>query len=420
MINRLKDWDETLKVFDADGKKLPEDEINEYSTIEWDDVITAAFSHSKECHDTIDPNKSLYDFFVERTQSMFKDQPTAIAEQKRTKLLQMAQGWGAYVGSPVSRQSLKFFWLEECLEGENPFVAGAYGKILEAVAETAKSHADVRLGCEVVEIRSKPVRRGTDIQSQPSIKLADGSSLEFDEIVLTTPLGWLKENKTAFEPELPPKLSMAIDSISYGHLDKVYITFSSAWWSAAASRSHGSPGWEESPAFTFWLQPKYASSTNPEQWLQECVDLSKLPSDTAHPTLLFYIQGPQSKYISELVSSASSDEDQDAKLIDFFLPYISKLPNYDVHNRECRPKAVLATCWASDKFAGHGSYSNFQVGLEDGDKHIETMRFGMPDRGIWLAGEHTAPFIALGTTTGAYWSGEAVAKRIIETRKDQQ
>lgn len=31
---------------------------------------------------------------------------------------------------------------------------------------------------------------------------------------------------------------------------------------------------------------------------------------------------------------------------------------------------------------------------------------------MWLAGEHTAPFIALGTTTGAYWSGEGVARRI--------
>lgn len=34
------------------------------------------------------------------------------------------------------------------------------------------------------------------------------------------------------------------------------------------------------------------------------------------------------------------------------------------------------------------------------------------DRGVWFAGEHTAPFVALGTTTGAVWSGESVAGRI--------
>jgi hypothetical protein len=42
------------------------------------------------------------------------------------------------------------------------------------------------------------------------------------------------------------------------------------------------------------------------------------------------------------------------------------------------------------------------------------MREGMPERGIWIAGEHTAPFVALGTATGAYWSGEKVALRILE------
>lgn len=42
------------------------------------------------------------------------------------------------------------------------------------------------------------------------------------------------------------------------------------------------------------------------------------------------------------------------------------------------------------------------------------MRNGVPGEGIWLAGEHTAPFVALGTVTGAYWSGEHVARRIAQ------
>ena len=73
-----------------------------------------------------------------------------------------------------------------------------------------------------------------------------------------------------------------------------------------------------------------------------------------------------------------------------------------------------ATEWLSDDLAGNGSYSNFQIGLEQGDKDIEIMREGLPGRSLWFAGEHTAPFVALGTTTGAYWSGEGVANRIAE------
>jgi hypothetical protein len=42
------------------------------------------------------------------------------------------------------------------------------------------------------------------------------------------------------------------------------------------------------------------------------------------------------------------------------------------------------------------------------------MREGLPDKNVWFAGEHTAPFVALGTSTGAYWSGEAVGLRIVD------
>jgi hypothetical protein len=38
--------------------------------------------------------------------------------------------------------------------------------------------------------------------------------------VITTPLGWLKKNKDAIRP-LAPRISDAINSISYGRLEKV-------------------------------------------------------------------------------------------------------------------------------------------------------------------------------------------------------
>ena len=160
------------------------------------------------------------------------------------------------------------------------------------------------------------------------------------------------------------------------------------------------------------LEPKYTLSTNPERWNEEAMNLAGLRTDCAHPTLLFYIHGPQSKHIADMVKSAQNEQDKDAKLKAFFEPYYSLLPNYDSAEPACTPSTILATAWAGDRFAGFGSYSNFQIGLENAEQHIEVMRHGMPERHIWLAGEHTAPFEALGTTTGAYLSGEAVAKRI--------
>jgi hypothetical protein len=39
--------------------------------------------------------------------------------------------------------------------------------------------------------------------------------------VVTAPLGWLKNNQGIFSPELPTRLSGAINAIGYGNLEKV-------------------------------------------------------------------------------------------------------------------------------------------------------------------------------------------------------
>ena len=57
---------------------------------------------------------SLKNFFVQQLKD--KDVP----ESESKLVMQMAEMWGAFVGSPWERQSLKFFWLEECIDGGKP------------------------------------------------------------------------------------------------------------------------------------------------------------------------------------------------------------------------------------------------------------------------------------------------------------
>jgi hypothetical protein len=132
--------------------------------------------------------------------------------------------------------------------------------------------------------------------------------------------------------------------------------------------------------------------------------------------LLFYTYGPTSFHIASLLKNFSTPTSDPAIvdiLLPFFTPYFSRLPNYDASNPSHQPTKMLATVWTNDELAGYGSYANFQTGLERGGEDVEVMREGMPERGVWLAGEHTAPFVALGTVTGAYWAGEGVGKRIV-------
>jgi hypothetical protein len=58
-------------------------------------------------------------------------------KRKRKIVMQVSEMWGAFVGSPISRQSLKFFWLEECIEGgEFRLIAAAGGTGLHGSRES--------------------------------------------------------------------------------------------------------------------------------------------------------------------------------------------------------------------------------------------------------------------------------------------
>lgn len=243
MSNRLHAWDEDTRIYDSQGNVLEQTEANEFNRLLWDDgLIASAFRHANQNSASIDPQTSLYDFFVERSGDLFKD------DRKRTTFLQFVKLWGAYIGSPVTRQSLKYFWLEECLEGENPFVAETYHKILNAVARPAEQGADIELNTEVWVVkhcsqsdtdqfqvlRVKSERGDSTTGEQPvHVETSRGTTHAFDHVVVTTPLGWLKTNQDRFEPQLPARLAKAIKCISYGSLDKVYVTFPFAFWQSS-------------------------------------------------------------------------------------------------------------------------------------------------------------------------------------------
>lgn len=456
-------------VFDESGRRLSEQTGQEISRIVWG-IIDDAFKYSNEHSAIIPPEQSLMDFFRAKVEAKKLDRYTS------KLVLQYAQIWGDYVGEPTETQSLKYMWLEECIDDgwffllkssacffsarvssliiiENLFVASTYRSILARIAGTALAKADLYLSTKVTSFTS-------DLSDprKPKVSLTTANSpfpQTFDDIIITAPLGWLKRNLGAFKPSLSPRLTKALNNASYGRLEKVYISFERAFWHDHIS----SP-----PFFTKFLCPAYVPLQNPNRWTLEPVSLASLPDETAQPTLLFYLNGPSSAHVTSMISSLQLNSSEYYNLLTkFFHPYYSLLPNYDAASPVCQPVKILSTDWQHDEFAGWGSYTNFQVSTaspkkphqlggdkveinprntavaeasrdtacmttefteyrddEDGiddevhlDEDIEALRQGCPERGIWFAGEHTAPFIALGTVTGAYWSGEAVGRRVL-------
>lgn len=74
-------------------------------------TIEDAFERSNQHGKSIPPEQSLFDFFQERVQQ------TNFSPAEKELCLDACKLWGAYVGDPVERQSLKFFCLEECIDG---------------------------------------------------------------------------------------------------------------------------------------------------------------------------------------------------------------------------------------------------------------------------------------------------------------
>lgn len=197
------------------------------------------------------------------------------------------------------------------------------------------------------------------------------------------------------------------------------MKFSRAFWQTD-SKDSTNTNLPTNPTFTQFLDPSYAEHPAHLEWNQECLSMASFPSPCAHPTLLFYTYGPGGAEIVQSIASLDrSSKEYKETLIKTLEPFYSKLPGYDANSPDCVPSTILATKWQTDPYAGYGSYCNFQVGLEQGDRDIEAMRSGVgvgEERGLWFAGEHTAPFVALGTTTGAYWSGERVAGQVCQRR----
>ncbi|EXJ77154.1 hypothetical protein A1O3_10312 [Capronia epimyces CBS 606.96] len=427
---KVMEPEEEGALFDTGGIRRSDAEAVDLSSKIWE-MVVGAFKHSDDHSATIDPQTSLFDYF----KSQLAETETGVDSKKRQDLLHEAQMWGPFVGDPVEKQSLKFFFLEECIEGENVFVAGTYKDILREIGRTATDPAkvDLRLETEVVHFdTTAPSPAGAGAEHKVTVRTATGETLTFDEVVITCPLGWLKRNHTtAFAPALPPRLSAAIEHINYGRLEKLHVTFPTAFWlSQRQEQQHqhdeADPKHKHKhrqplelstyPIFTHFHDPSYIPHAADEAWNQSVVSLAHLPSPHAHPTLLFYMYGPCATHVVRSVQGLPPHSaEYNAVLTAFAEPFYSRLPHYSAADPSCTPTSLLMTQWQADRFAGNGSYCNFQVGLERGDEDIEVMRAAggiSSTRGLWLAGEHTAPFIALGTTTGAWWSGEGVARRI--------
>ncbi len=190
------------------------------------------------------------------------------------------------------------------------------------------------------------------------------------------------------------------------------MTFPKAFWLPESfDKEHPEP-----PAATHFHHPSHIDKSLVYPANQVTYSLAHLPGSQAQPTLLFYIHGPYGAQVCSAIKNLEPDSPAyNSTIDDFARPFYSCHPNYDASNPDCKPVSWFCSAWQNDEWAGNGAYSYFPAGQVDAVKDTKTLReaegLGQKE-GLWFAGEHTAPFPRLGTTVGAYVSGERVAEGI--------
>ena len=106
-------------VFDQNGQALSTQKATDLFDLVWV-IISDAFKYSNEDFSNISPKASLKDFFTKKIREK------GLSREDQALILQMAEMWGAFIGDPWDKQSLKYFWLEECLDGGKPFPATSW------------------------------------------------------------------------------------------------------------------------------------------------------------------------------------------------------------------------------------------------------------------------------------------------------
>ena len=226
----LHRWKESTILVDSEGHLVSSRDSNDALKQVWN-ILEAAIDHSTQYSANIHSSESLYDFFkswCERECSRGR-----MTRQEVELTLGMSQMWGAYVGDQVERQSLKFFYLEDCIDGgkttldssrheadslDDCFISSNYEKIMTRISALPLAEAHVQLNTVMLSVQAAKAAPHT-----VSVTTSDGKQQYFDDVVITTPLGWLKQHKESIH-DIYPRIVAAIDSISYGRLEKVRLS----------------------------------------------------------------------------------------------------------------------------------------------------------------------------------------------------
>jgi monoamine oxidase len=262
--------------------------------------------------------------------------------------------------------SLRYWDKGHWFDGDDMLVEGGYKKIIDILAEGL----DIRLSHSVKEIRYK--------EGPAKIYTEDGGQFSADQVVVTLPLGVLKNRGIKFAPDLPSQKVEAIDRLGVGLFNKIYLGFDEAFW----------------PKDPIWFE-HMGTAHDAWPWFFNIHRFSE------KPILMAFNVGSYARQLEGRSDEAITEEAMG------ILHRVAKKNGW----KSRRPIATQVTRWGGDPFA-RGSYSYIPVGASLNDLDLVGAPVG---KKLFFAGEATSSQDYM-TAHAAYLSGLRVAKALVSSK----
>lgn len=268
-------------------------------------------------------------------------------------------------------------------EGEHAQLIGGYIQVPRGIWQYP-SKLDVRTYKAVKEIAYTP-SDGEDAIA--GVHCDDGDILEADHVVLTVPLGVLKEQCISFDPPLPDWKLGPIDRLGFGTLNKVILVFEKPFWDVDQDMFGLL---REAEVVNSLDQEDYESNRGKFYLFWNCIKTSGLP-------VLIALMAGDAAHQAETVS--------DAVLVDAVTGELARMFKQE---EIPIPSESIVTRWGKDRFA-RGSYSYVAPTSLPGDYEAMARPLG----NLHFAGEATCGTHPA-TVHGAYISGLRAASEVID------
>lgn len=335
--------DNSLEVYDTNGVA--------YS----DSALTAAENEFEDALDQVLGAGNISQDFQSVFESLY---PTKVDDRLWKYMLSAYLEFS--IGGDISSLSSAYFYDDEEFKGADQIITNGYDRITDHLAEGL----DIRLNKKVTVV---------DYATDKVKVTVNGVVLEGEYVLVSVPLGVLKNNSITFSPLLPTPKSSAIAKTNMGNVNKFLLVWDTPFWNVDAQYIGYTP--EAKGKFNYFMNLKKFTTAN---------------------ALMTFAFGDY---------ASTTESMSDGEIINEIMLHLKSIYDDGIPN----PNSLLRTKWGQNTHS-FGAYSYATAGTTSED--FDTLAESVSNR-LFFAGEHTNRDYR-GTVHGAYLSGLREADKIID------